>query len=739
MFYFAIFAIAIAISLQLANANDTFGEELLDTALRLAHTKSNPENNNRGLGYQLYNNAVLTGSHPLYEGTTLLAKLSLEAPEDAAKDLETLSDSGHQHNSRPAILSGSLKGSLSVLEGNKKRRIEIKRDNHAESKDNEESKEDDWYTFECVFDGTATAWVRVGSHLVCHDGNAYSYQQQKPPIPLLPNKQYAFHAILTTNATTNTIHNSGQLTTNVPSLSVYWKKSSKRTSNTKMLHHAPNDYVNGENVRHPLDRGFQLLSSSDSEDDSIVLHPSLPTHEAQRQDLNERLARGWGHWLVPDLLSLTKLPEGIVVGLQICSSGAERDCVGSVVPDSKGTIKVDRHSTDRSYASFNLTFVSVESKSVSLNIETSATGSEKEELRCLMTITDCDACEGLVLTVEPRYAWFRPGIASKTSNTSLTFSTPGLKDISVRVLIDNDAKYPFPTTTFYPTNSLTIPLAGKGHKIGLVAGPSSSLHNESLFDIEENVRNMNIFDDLAMKEAFGPKHEVAQAIRAAVMWSCIYNPIEEGPFLPVSRSPSWADTFANKAGAANPDWTYVIFGEFHCLAKESLIFFLFTAWIRFEWHFDGLFGCSIGVLLPFACLFRFSEWDNLFASLMAGLFDKDIAYSNLFVAVRTKTPDGFLPNWSTAGGIRQSGDRTEPPVGAKILLELYRKYEDSWIVEALWEDIVEWNDWFVRERLLQPFGLIGLGSYQEHGAFIGDLENILQAARWESGLDNSPM
>jgi len=127
---------------------------------------------------------------------------------------------------------------------------------------------------------------------------------------------------------------------------------------------------------------------------------------------------------------------------------------------------------------------------------------------------------------------------------------------------------------------------------------------------------------------------------------------------------------------------------------------------------------------------------------MAGLFDKDIAYSNLFVSVRTKTPDGFLPNWSTAGGIRQSGDRTEPPIGAKILLELYRKYNDSWIVEALWEDLVEWNDWFMRERLLEPVGLIGLGSYEEHSdsdVANEDRQNTLQAARWESGLDNSPM
>lgn len=124
---------------------------------------------------------------------------------------------------------------------------------------------------------------------------------------------------------------------------------------------------------------------------------------------------------------------------------------------------------------------------------------------------------------------------------------------------------------------------------------------------------------------------------------------------------------------------------------------------------------------------------------MAGLFDKNIAYSNLFVLVRSKTPDGFVPNWSTAGGIRRTGDRTEPPVGAKVLLELYRKYNDSWIVEALWEDLAEWNDWFIRERLVGPLGLIGLGSSENRSTSGERQVGTLEAARYESGLDNSPM
>ena len=149
-----------------------------------------------------------------------------------------------------------------------------------------------------------------------------------------------------------------------------------------------------------------------------------------------------------------------------------------------------------------------------------------------------------------------------------------------------------------------------------------------------------------------------------------------------------------------------------------------------------------------------TEWDNLFASLLAGLENKEIAYSNLFQVVKSKTPKGFIPNWSTAGGVIKSSDRTEPPVGARVLLELFRKYNDTWIVEALWDDLADSNDWFMNNRLLQPFGIIGLGSYYKAprhptrnstaATSASDskyhvISDNMQAARYESGLDNSPM
>lgn len=128
--------------------------------------------------------------------------------------------------------------------------------------------------------------------------------------------------------------------------------------------------------------------------------------------------------------------------------------------------------------------------------------------------------------------------------------------------------------------------------------------------------------------------------------------------------------------------------------------------------------------------------DNFFASLLLGLDARDLAYSNLIQVVRSKTTNGFIPNYAAGG--RKSQDRTEPPVGSKVLLELYKAYGDAWLVELLFDDLLDWHRWTWAQRRLEPLGLVALGSgyvkdYPDTAA------NHMQGARYESGLDNSPM
>ena len=48
----------------------------------------------------------------------------------------------------------------------------------------------------------------------------------------------------------------------------------------------------------------------------------------------------------------------------------------------------------------------------------------------------------------------------------------------------------------------------------------------------------------------------------------------------------------------------------------------------------------------------------------------------LLQIIKAKTTAGFVPNANTIN------DRTEPPIGSKVLLELFRKHGDRWVVEV---------------------------------------------------------
>lgn len=112
-------------------------------------------------------------------------------------------------------------------------------------------------------------------------------------------------------------------------------------------------------------------------------------------------------------------------------------------------------------------------------------------------------------------------------------------------------------------------------------------------------------------------------------------------------------------------------------------------------------------------------------------------------------PYFWQPNCATAGA--KSQDRTEPTAGAKVLLELYRKYQDRWLVELLFDDLLDANNWAVRERTRAPLGLIALGTSTSQFAYksgsttefscdrsdqnTGCMQ-AMQNSRYESGQDN---
>lgn len=134
-------------------------------------------------------------------------------------------------------------------------------------------------------------------------------------------------------------------------------------------------------------------------------------------------------------------------------------------------------------------------------------------------------------------------------------------------------------------------------------------------------------------------------------------------------------------------------------------------------------------------------WDNFFAGFMASLDNKELAYSNLMEILNEQTENGFVPNFAYATGQR-SADRSQPPVGSTMLMETYRRYREKWIVEDMYPALLEWNTWFMENRM-NPSGALCWGSDAIPVLF----GNIWESwgvhdrfgAALESGLDNSPM
>ena len=129
------------------------------------------------------------------------------------------------------------------------------------------------------------------------------------------------------------------------------------------------------------------------------------------------------------------------------------------------------------------------------------------------------------------------------------------------------------------------------------------------------------------------------------------------------------------------------------------------------------------------------EWDTYFSALMSSLFSRELAYLNACAVTQGMTSDGFVPNFRASSGV--SYDRSQPPVGALVTLRLWERFGDDAFVHELFPALYRWNTWFAENRTL-PGGTMCWGSGTKRGDRVVNVGD-LQAAKYESGLDNSPM
>ncbi len=177
--------------------------------------------------------------------------------------------------------------------------------------------------------------------------------------------------------------------------------------------------------------------------------------------------------------------------------------------------------------------------------------------------------------------------------------------------------------------------------------------------------------------------EAAEAIVKAVVWNTVYDPTHNRVCTPVSRR--WCLANGSKFGS------FVLFG-----------------------------------------------WDTFFNSLLIGIQDLELAKTQLRSVLSELPARGLVPNCATERGI--TVDRSGPPVGSYCVLKLYRQHGDRALLEESFDQLLGWNRWWMQYRDGNGDGLLDPGTDPEpEVARLGYQNHNLQAAKYETGLDDSPM
>ena len=511
----------------------------------------------------------------------------------------------------------------------------------------------------------------------------------------------------------------------------------------------------------------QLCRASGSCVDLLTdnLSPSIPPEETQRRTMQRSLASGWGTWLHRDILSIVLLPDSASLTIMLCRI-SNSHCLREMQIDGNGgsdrnksqNVRIGRHAMNHSYSQLYLNGPddSIQQK-VNISIEYAVSGATSRDLDILITPQILPGIGGgdngadlsdFAVVLAGSFAWARLGnVTLNDPKTELQLLGHGLpQENSVRMksctpASANMAKNLSSLGVFPPgklggescdngpseCSSRTCGLDGlctppQRQMIHLAVGldsgkpvaftsrsdnyPSANNNTEKtsqkiLQDVQRRIEQQRRKTE-AHDTRLWPQNrralDLAFAATAALSWRNIYVPFEEGPVMPMTYGFSWITPIST--GYSTPDKGYIN-----------------------DWKY--ILFC----------------WDNIFASYTAGVLGyKDAAYSNLIQIVKSKHNDGYVPNWA-AGGSKNTV--AEPAVGGRVLLELYKRFGDKWLVDLLFDDLLDWNNWqWDRRRVVsdredccvEP-GFITIGN--DYSNCTGAQNNCPGGG--ESGLDQSPL
>lgn len=137
------------------------------------------------------------------------------------------------------------------------------------------------------------------------------------------------------------------------------------------------------------------------------------------------------------------------------------------------------------------------------------------------------------------------------------------------------------------------------------------------------------------------------------------------------------------------------------------------------------------------------EWDAFFGAILTSLEDSSQSRAAIQAILSAQDDNGLVPNATSASG--DTPGRSQPPVGAYATWKVFQRTQDRALLEWAYPRLRRWHEWWMRDRGDgQPWrdgnrdGLLEWGSDRGSAAGPGG-RGFMQAAKWETGMDDSPM
>jgi len=140
-------------------------------------------------------------------------------------------------------------------------------------------------------------------------------------------------------------------------------------------------------------------------------------------------------------------------------------------------------------------------------------------------------------------------------------------------------------------------------------------------------------------------------------------------------------------------------------------------------------------------------WDSFFNALEVSIESSKHAKDIIKSVLQTQYPNGNIPNWR--GGFGGTRDRSQPPVGAFIVLKLFQKIGDVDILKSSYPYLTKWHSFWKERKPNTRYrrdgngdGLLEWGSDRElvtvNSPSWEEGTSGKQRAMWESGQDDLP-